>query len=185
MADTAIDVKRASPTAPAPAPRAAGLDLFQSFRDEMDRMFDQFWRGFGLPSLGGRFSPLPFGGGAAPFGFATPRVDVSEEEKAYRIAAELPGMGEQDIDVTLAGNVLTIAAEKSEEKEEKERNYHFSERRSGSFRRSFYLPEGIERDQIEATLKNGVLTLTLPKTPEAQTPQKKIEVKTEGKRPAG
>jgi HSP20 family protein len=183
MADNAIDVKRASAPAQTQtqAPRATGIDLFQSFQNEIDRMFGQFWRGFGLPGLGGRFAPQPFSSGAVPFGFLAPRVDVSEDEKAYRITAELPGLTEKDVDVTLAGDLLTIAAEKTEEKEEKDRNYHVSERRSGSFRRSFYLPEGVDRDRIEAALKNGELTLTLPKTPEAQAQQKKIEVKGEAK----
>jgi HSP20 family protein len=181
MADNAIDVKRASAPAPARAPRAAGIDVFQSFRNEVDRLFDQFWRGFGLPALGGNFAPTPFGGGALTFGFVAPRVDVSEDDKAYRIAAELPGVTEKEIEVTLSGDLLTIAAEKTAEKEEKERSYHLSERRSGSLRRSFYLPEGVDRDHVEAALKNGVLTLTLPKTPEAQRQQKKIEVKSEAR----
>lgn len=175
MPETPIEVKQTS--APAPT-RSSGVDVFQSFRNEVDRLFDQFWRtGFGLPSLRRMMEPEPFSRGETPFGFATPTVDLSEDDKAYRITADLPGMSEKEVDVTLSGNMLTITGERREEKEEKDRNYHFSERRFGSFRRAFSLPEGIDRDKIDATFKNGVLSLTLPKTPEAVQQQKKIEVK--------
>jgi HSP20 family protein len=179
MADTTIDVKRTSPPQPTPAPRASSADLFRSFRDEVDRMFDQFWRGFGMPSLRGSFAPEPVWSGSQALGFFAPRVDVSEDERAYHISAELPGVSEKDVDVILSGDMLTISAEKSEEKEERNRNYHFAERRSGSFRRTFSLPQGVDRDHVEATLKKGVLTLTLPKTEEARQRQKKIAVKGE------
>ncbi|HLG88796.1 MAG TPA: Hsp20/alpha crystallin family protein [Alphaproteobacteria bacterium] len=108
---------------------------------------------------------------------AAPRVDLSEDDKAYHIIADLPGMTESDVNVALSGDMLTISGEKTEEKEEKDRSYHFAERRADRFQRSFNLPPGIDRDRIEAKLKNGVLALTLPKTAEAQQQQKKIEVK--------
>lgn len=175
MADPVIDVKRAPP----PAPRTTGVDVLQSFRDELDRMFDQFRRGFGLPSLRGRFGPEAFWRGEAPVGFVAPTVDVAEDERAYHITADLPGMSEKDLNVTISGDVLTISAEKSEEKEAKDWSYYCCERSSGTLRRVFSLPEGIDRDKIDAKLKNGVLALTLPKTAEAQKQQKKIAVKSE------
>jgi HSP20 family protein len=176
MADQEIEVRR---TAPPPAPtRWSGTDLFQSFRNEMDRLFDQFWRntGFGFPSLRRIFEPEPWRGETGTF-FATPMVDVSEDDKAFHITADLPGMSDKDINVTLSGDMLTISGERREEKEQKDRNYHFSERRFGTFRRSFALPSGVDRDKIEANFKNGELTLTLPKTSEAMQQQKRIEVK--------
>jgi HSP20 family protein len=79
--------------------------------------------------------------------------------------------------VSLSGDTLVLKGEKRQEKEEKDKNYHFSERSYGSFQRSFQLPLSIDRDKVAADFSNGVLRITLPKTAEAQKPQKKIEVK--------
>ncbi len=106
-----------------------------------------------------------------------PAVDVAESEKAYEITAELPGMDEKTIEVKVADGSLTIKGEKQEKKEEKEKGYYLRERHYGSFERSFDVPETVDADKIEASFKNGVLTVTLPKKPEAQKPAKKIEVK--------
>jgi len=105
---------------------------------------------------------------------AVPAVDVAESDKAYEITAELPGMDENDIEVKATNGGLTI---KGEKKEEKQRDYYFSERRYGSFERYFNLPDGVDDCKVEASFKNGVLKVTLPKTAEAQKPAKKIEVK--------
>jgi HSP20 family protein len=177
MADTDIEVRRAPASTPA---RWSGTDLLQSFRNEIDRLFDQFWRGsgFGLWSQRRSLQPEPFWGEFSG-GFAAPMVDVSEDDKAFHITADLPGISDKDVNVTLSGDVLTISGERREEREQKDRNYHFSERRFGSFRRAFTLPPGVDRDKIEANFKNGVLALTLPKTPEAMQQQKRIEVKTQ------
>ena len=106
-----------------------------------------------------------------------PAVDVVESEKAYEITAELPGMDEKNIEVKVAEGGLTIKGEKQEEKEEKKKDYYLHERHFGSFERSFDVPESVDADKIEASFKKGVLTVTLPKKPEAQKPAKKIEVK--------
>jgi HSP20 family protein len=98
-------------------------------------------------------------------------------EKGYEIAAELPGMDEKNIEVKLVNGTLTIKGEKQEEKEEKKKDYYVNERRFGSFERSFAVPESVDEAKIEAAFKKGVLTVTLPKKAEAQTPAKKIEVK--------
>ncbi len=178
MAETAVEVKKQERAAP-PAPRGpSAVDMWQSFRTDMDRLFDQFWRGgFALPSLRRMFEPAPLWRDETAFGFAAPAVDFVEDDQAFRITVELPGLSEKDIDVTISGDMLTIKGEKREEKEEKAQNYYMSERRFGSFQRSLTLPDGIDRDKIEAKFQNGVLTLTLPKTAEAMKQQKKIEVK--------
>jgi HSP20 family protein len=106
-----------------------------------------------------------------------PAVDLAETDKAYTVTAELPGMDEKDIDVSINGDMLVIKGEKRQEKEEKNKNYYLSERSYGQFQRSFSLPTGIDRDKIAAEFSKGVLTLTLPKSAEAQQQQKKIEVK--------
>src|SRR6185312_5315823 len=149
MAVTPVEVKKA------PVPRAAA-DPWQSFRGEIDRLFDRF-TGFGLPSAHRMFEL------AAPiessFTFNVPAVDVTEDEKAYKIMAELPGLDEKDIDVSMTGDVLTLKGEKRQEKEEKDKNWYMSERAYGSFQRAFELPYGIDRDNIAASFAKGVLTV--------------------------
>lgn len=167
MAVTPVEVKKT------PAPRAT-VDPWQGFRSEMDRLFDRFG-GFGLPSMRRMFDLAP---SLEPtFSVNVPAVDVTEDDKAYKIAAELPGLDEKDIEVSLTGDLLTIKGEKRQEKEEKNKNWYVSERAYGSFQRGFALPDGVERDRIAAEFAKGVLTVTLPKSVEAQKQQKKIEVK--------
>ena len=95
-------------------------------------------------------------------------MDVTETDKAYEIAAELPGMSDKNVEVKLADGVLTIKGEKQEEKEEKKKDYYLHERNFGSFQRAFQVPDGVDADKIEASFKNGVLTVTLPKSAQAQ-----------------
>lgn len=136
-----------------------------------DRLFDEFFNefaGFGL---------RPVDRSAGSLSAFNPKIDVSETEAEIRIAAELPGLDENDIEVSVADDVLTISGEKKAEKEDEGENYHRLERSYGSFKRSLALSNEIDTDQIEAVFKNGVLTVTLPKTPEAQEEVKKIEVK--------
>lgn len=108
---------------------------------------------------------------------AAPAVDIAETDKAYEIVAELPGIDEDDIEVKLANGGLTIKGTKQDEKEEKKKNYYLHEHHFGAFERYFAMPEGVDRDKIEASFKKGVLTVTLPKTAEARKAEKKIPVK--------
>jgi len=169
MAQTPVEVKKAPP--------ARIPDAWQSFRGEMDRLFDRFAGGFGLPSFRRMFDVEPAWRTESSFSFAAPSVDVTEDDKAYKITAELPGLEEKNVDVTVSGDMLTLKGEKHYEKDEEDKNRHVSERAYGSFQRSFALPDGVDRDKIAADLSKGVLTITLPKTAEAQKPEKKIEVK--------
>jgi len=129
-----------------------------------------------MPSPRSLFDVEPFWRGDASWG-KVPAVDIADTEKAYEITAELPGMDEKNVEVKLSNGVLTIKGEKNEEKEEKKKDYHLSERRYGSFQRSFTVPDGIEVDKIDATFKDGVLTVCLPKTAEAQKKEKQIAIK--------
>ena len=150
---------------------------FANLRREMDRLFDDFeWGSWRLPSPRGLFDVQPFSRGDVSWG-KVPAVDVTDTEKTYELTAELPGMDEKNVEVKFANGVLTIKGEKKEEKEEKKKDYHLSERRYGSFQRSFTVPDGVDTDKIEANFKNGVLTVTLPKTPEAQKQEKHIAIK--------
>jgi HSP20 family protein len=157
---------------------ARGAYPLTSLHREIDRLFDEFSRGFSLFPFGRRdldWEPgWRLGGGN---GGLTPSVDVAETDKAFEISAELPGMAEDNIDVSLADGVLTLRGEKKEEKEQKEKGYYLSERRFGSFQRSFRLPEGVDEDRIEAKFDKGVLKITLPKMPEAAKQAKKIAIK--------
>ena len=134
---------------------------------EVDRVFENFWSGFATPTL--------LSDGASGFGVDV-RIDASEDDKAYRVTAELPGMSEEDVEVTFADNTLTISGEKKEEREEKEENYHRRERSFGSFRRSITLPAEVEEDKIVANFKDGVMTIELPKSQSAQKKTKKITI---------
>lgn len=149
---------------------------FEGLRREVERLFDDFDRGAWRFPLHRSLLPIEsFRRGLAAG--SVPAVDITEGEKAYEVTAELPGMDEKNIEVKLANGTLTIKGEKQEEKEEKKKDYYLQERSFGSFERSFPLPEGVDRDKIEASFKKGVLTVTLPKTPEAQKAEKKITVK--------
>ena len=170
MADVPVEVKKTTPPAQTNVP-----DIWQSFRSEMDRLLDRFGGGFGFPSLRRMFDIEP--AWRSSFTFSTPAIDMSEDEKAYKISAELPGIDAKDIDVSVSGDMLVLKGEKRQEKEEKDKNYHFSERSYGSFQRAFELPESVDRNKVAADFSKGVLTVTLPKTAEAQRPAKKIEVK--------
>ena len=147
---------------------------FERLRREMDRLFDVFdWRS---PFARSAFDIEPLWRRELSWA-AMPAVDIAEKDKAYEVTAELPGMDENNIEVKVASGMLTIKGEKKEEKEEKKKNYYHSERRYGSFERRFQIPEGVDTSKIEASFKKGVLTVTLPKSPEAQAAEKKITVK--------
>jgi HSP20 family protein len=171
MAQTPVEVKKTTP-APAPAP-----DAWNSFRSEMDRLFDRFGAGFRLPSWRRMFDLEPMRSFETSFSFTAPAIDVTEDDNTYKITAEVPGLEEKNIDISVSGDMLTLKGEKQQQKEEKDQNYYMSERSYGSFQRSFVLPEGVDSDKIAADLSKGVLTITLTKTAEAQKPQKKIAVK--------
>lgn len=149
---------------------------FESLRHEVDRLFEDFGRGFWRSPFRSASSLEPLWRGELTWG-AAPAVDITESDKAYEITADLPGMAEKDIEVKLANGGLVIKGQKQEEKEEKKKDYYLHERHFGLFERSFRVPDGVEADKIEASFKNGVLTVTLPKTAQAQKAEKKIAVK--------
>ncbi len=147
-----------------------------SFRNEIDRFFESFDQGWPFGAARRWFDlPAPAARGTVPA--ARPATDISEHEGAYEIALELPGMEEKDIEVNLDRGMLTITGEKKEERSEKKKDYHLTERRFGSYRRAFALPENVAADRIEASFKQGVLTVTLPKTAETKPDAQRIAVK--------
>jgi len=135
-------------------------------RREMNRLFDDFFRGADLMT--------PFEQGRS----FTPSINVTEGDEAIEVTAELPGMDEDDIDLTLSRQGLTIRGEKRDEKEDEGKNYYTRERSYGYFRRSIPLSvDAIDQDKVEATFDKGILTITLPKQEKARAVTKKIEVK--------
>lgn len=137
-------------------------DPFVSFRNEIDRVFDDF------------FSLRPTEMFDSNW---VPAIDVDEDEKKVYVRAEIPGIDEKDISVTLEDNVLTISGEKKEEHEEKNKKRWQKESRFGSFQRSVRLPEGISADSAKARFKKGVLNIEIEKTEESKPRTIKIDVK--------
>ena len=159
-----------------PAPTAAPWPPVDDLRREIDRLFEDFTGGAWLRpfrTASHKLQPTFRSG----FAFAAPAVDVVEKDTAFELTAELPGITSKDIDVSMKDGNIVIKGQKEAEKEEKSKDYYLHERQYGSFERSFAVPKGVDTSAIEATFNNGVLTVTLPKTMEAQTPAKKIEVK--------
>jgi HSP20 family protein len=140
---------------------------FENLRRDVDRLFEEFDSGFWRAPL--QYIATSFG--------TTPAVDLIETDRAYEVTAELPGLEEKDIEVKLANRTLVITGEKRNEKEETKKDYYMRERSFGSFQRSFTVPDGADLDKVEANFKNGVFTVTLPKTAAAQQAEKKITVK--------
>jgi len=106
-------------------------------------------------------------------------VDVSETDDEIQVAADLPGLTDKDVEVTVDHDVLTIRGEKKDEREESRRNYRLVERSYGRFERAIPLPPGVDRDKVKAKLHNGVLQVTLPKLPEAKSQSRTIEISTD------
>ena len=175
MAEAATRLPVKTETTPAPVAEAGLWAPIESLRREVDRLFDDL-RPFGwrLTSRPGFDLDMP----AALRGWPiNPAFDLVEKKSEYQVTAELPGIDEKDVEVRLSNHTLTIKGEKSESREEMGDDRHVSERRYGSFHRSFRLPEGVDTDRIEASFSKGVLTVRMPKTPEAQKAEKKITVK--------
>lgn len=141
--------------------RGAAADPFQSLHRQINRLFDDMW-------------------GGAPATRATdwaPRCDVKETDAEIKIMADLPGIEDKDVSVTLDDDVLTIAGERKFEKEDKDKDYHLLERSYGSFSRALRLPPGVDPAKIQAEFAKGVLTVTVPKPREAPSEAKRIPIK--------
>lgn len=138
---------------------------FYSLQRSINQVFDNFlFEGFGRSpfSLMASFSP---------------RLDVSETDEEFHVTAELPGMDEKDVEVSLSNHVLTLKGEKKDEREDKRRDFYRVERSYGMFERTVPIPDGVDLDKVEASFKKGLLTVTLPKTAEYQKERKRIPVR--------
>ena len=150
-----------------PVTRRPENDLF-SLQHDMNRLFDEFFGEFGLAPFRSMEERLP--------GF-TPRVDVSETENELRVTAELPGMDEKDIEVTLETEALVIKGEKKSEREEKTEHAYHLERTSGTFHRVIPLPVPVDGEKAKAAFQKGILTIALPKMAPQNASGRKLEIK--------
>lgn len=163
-----MDIKETTRRQPAIAKRRLPdfteqlIEPFTQLRGEVDRLFESF--PLRMPSL--RFSSLA----------ASPAIDMTETDKAYKVTAELPGMDPENVEVTFDDGLLRISGEKREEREENEKGYRFSERSYGSFERVLELPAAAMGDKIKAKFKNGVLTVNVPKDNKALSKGKRIAI---------
>ena len=147
--------------------RGQNRPVFQSLNNELDRIFDEF-RG----TLNNYNDPFEL----KSKGQLTPKMDISETDDAVQIEAEIPGVDADNLDVTVSNNVLVIKGEKSDEREEKEKDYHLIERSYGSYLRSIPLGFDVTTDDIKADFKDGVLKVTIPKPEEITQQTKKIAI---------
>jgi len=150
----------------------SGYHPVTQLHQEIDRMFDNFYRGFGWPTIDfeGPFSRMTEG-------VLKPTLDVSAGEKEYAVTVEVPGVDEKDITLELVNDTLNIKGEKKQEKEEKDKDYYRVERSYGSFHRMLSLPEDADQESINATFKNGVMKISIPRKALPKTETKKIEIK--------
>ncbi len=167
-----MDLKSLNPFAQsssrAVTPTTSNGDPFLAMRREMDRLFDAFARDWALPA--------PF---AVSGGVLSPKINVAETESGLEVTAELPGIDQKDIDLNLDNGVLTIQAEHSAEKEEKDekKQYHVVERSYGTFLRRIALPFEPDESKVEATFDKGVLKVIVPRSAEAAKQVRKIAIK--------
>jgi len=142
----------------------AGISPFLDLHREVNRVFDEAFRDFGTSAVFGRF----------PSFSGWPTLEVSETDGEIKITAEVPGLEEKDIEVLLQDNVLTLRGEKKAETEDKDRQ--FSERYYGRFERRIPIQVEVDEDKVNASFKNGLLTVTMPKTQQAQAKAKRIAI---------
>jgi HSP20 family protein len=153
------------------------VDPLLAMQFEMSQWFDDMFRHtFGFRHAPSTHPLRPFGLGAVSL-FGLPPADMKETEAAHILGVELPGLTRQDIDLTIDGDALVVCGQKTEENEDASASYRVSERRYGRFERSFPLPPDVDRDHIQAQFKDGVLKITLPKSPGASPPRSRIEIR--------
>ena len=147
----------------APEPKSDDSNPITTLQRDMNRVFESFWN---------RFGDLDW-----PWGAGEARSDVVETDDHVEVSVELPGMDMEDIEVSVTDDMMTIKGEKKIERQQEKKGYYVSERSYGAIYRTIPLPPGVDGEKAEASFRNGVLTIRLPQTPEAQAKVKRIEVK--------
>ena len=147
----------------APDAKSSEDNPMATLQREMNHVFENFWNRVGQFEW--------------PWGSDEAKSDMVETDKAIEVSIELPGMEMKDIEVTVNDDMLTVKGEKRIERQEEKKGYYLSERSYGAIYRTIPLPPGVDGEKAQASFKNGVLTIKLPQTPEAQAKVKRIEVK--------
>lgn len=142
-----------------------------SMRDEMDQLFDSLSRSFGFSDFKIPTIEMP-----SRAGIADVRFEVSESDKAVEVSAEAPGLDTDDFEITLSEGTLTVRGQKRDKREQKGKDFFVSERRYGSFSRSFRLPDSVDEDKISANFDKGVLSIHLPKRAKPKRKPKAIQL---------
>lgn len=152
-------------------PTTTYADPFQAFRAEMDKLAETFFGRRTMPTM-----PSMPAWGMMTDGLVMPSIDLKEDDGSVVLTAELPGMSEKDLDVEVKNGVLTLKGEKQHAYDDKKDDVQIMERRYGRVQRSLRLPESVDPNKISAKFDNGVLTITMPKKPEAAPEAKKISI---------
>lgn len=148
--------------------------------NEMDRLFDDIWRSFGMPSGSRLARPTSIFNNSlfdpSILGDYRAKLDVSGSEKEYEVSIDLPGLSEEDIQIELTGNLLVVKGQKEEKNESKDKQYYRVERSVGSFQRTLSLPEDADREDISANMKNGLLVIRIPRKALPKDDVKRISI---------
>lgn len=166
--------KKAAPAEPVTATALTRL------RSEVDDLFDRYFPGF--PRFPRRlmdldpFTALEMPSSLLPRWGTAPSVDLSETNEGYEVSADLPGLDDKDIEVSVTDTTLTIRGEKQEEREEEKKDYHMRERRYGSFQRTLRIPDDVDGSKISATFSKGLLKISLPKSVKAKSAKRRLKV---------
>jgi HSP20 family protein len=160
-----LPIQRASQISPASS--------ISQLHDEVDRVFNSMLKGFNFSS---NFPDMPSMGINDGSSILRPNVDISSDDNAYTVKVEVPGVKQKDINLEIDNGTLTVSGEKKHEKEEKDKHYYHMEQSYGSFQRMLSLPEDADEENVKASFKNGVLTITLPRTDVAKKDVKQIPI---------
>lgn len=175
VAKTDVQRARAEQAEQAWATRPATSSLLQ-LHQNMDRLFDEVWRSFGINSPAQWTGSPSLFNSASVLGDYRAQLDISGNDREYEISVDLPGMSQQDIQLELNDNVLCIRGKKSDVTETKDKQFYRVERSYGEFQRTLALPEDANRDDIHAQMKDGVLTIRIPRQPVATPEARKIPI---------
>lgn len=149
-------------------PKNGSENPLMELRKEMNHLFDGFFRDLEVPDI------FPF---HAEEGGFVPRLDLKENDAGFTVTAEIPGVNEKDLELTVTRDSMTLRGEKQSETKDEKEHYHYYERRYGRFERTVPLPAEVDSSKVEANFKDGVLKVTLPKTETAKREAKKVKVK--------
>lgn len=176
-----VPVERSTTNTPAqPATTQLTQHPIAQFHRDIDRLFEDAFRSFGVPSIFDRGSLFKDNlWSAEDSALIKPQVDIATDENQYKIVADLPGLNDDAVKLEVSNGTLTISGEKKQENEEKDQHFYRVERSYGAFRRVLTLPEDANEDEIEAKLKDGVLTVSIPRRQLPKPDVKQIEIKTQ------